>query len=52
MNWFLNYYFAEGPGIPKDAPAPKGLSLLASVLGREWWDLLKLELLFIASPCR
>jgi uncharacterized membrane protein YesL len=48
MNWMYNFYFAEGPGIPKDAPKPEGLRLLAHVLGREWWELLKLNLLFIA----
>ncbi len=48
MNWLTNFYFGEGPGIPKDAPAPEGLRLLASVLGREWWELIKLNLLFIA----
>jgi hypothetical protein len=49
VNWLTNYYFGEGPGIPKDAPAPEGLRLLASVLGREWWELLKLNLLFVAA---
>ena len=48
MNWLFNFYFGEGPGIPKDAPRPEGLRLLASVLGREWWELLKLNLLFLA----
>ena len=49
MNWLHNYYFGEGPGIDKDAPKPEGLRLLASVLGREWWALVKLNLLFIAA---
>ncbi len=48
MNWLYNYYFGEGRGIAKDAPAPEGLRLLASVLGREWWALVKLNLLFLA----
>jgi uncharacterized membrane protein YesL len=48
MNWAYNFYFREGPGIPKDVPKPQGLRLLASVLGREWWELLKLNLLFVA----
>jgi uncharacterized membrane protein YesL len=47
MNWAYNLYFAEGPGIPKDAPKPEGLRLLAHVIGREWWELLKLNVLFI-----
>ena len=48
MNWFLNFYFGEGPGIDKNAPKPKGLKLLGAVLAREWWELLKLNVLFIA----
>ncbi|NGO52806.1 YesL family protein [Allomesorhizobium camelthorni] len=48
MNWVYNFYFREGPGIPKDAPKPVGMRLLAHVLGREWWELIKLNLLFIA----
>jgi uncharacterized membrane protein YesL len=48
MNWVYNFHFREGPGIPKDAPKPEGLRLLAAVLGREWWELLKLNLLFVA----
>lgn len=48
MNWFLNHYLAEGPGIPKDVPKPEGLRLLAATFGREWWELLKLNLLFLA----
>lgn len=48
MNWLHNFYFGEGPGIPKDAPQPEGLRLLAHILGREWWELLKLNLLFVA----
>lgn len=48
MNWFLNFYFGEGPGIDKNAPKPKGLRLLGTVLAREWWELLKLNLVFIA----
>ncbi len=30
MNWFLNFYFGEGPGIDKNAPKPKGLKLLGT----------------------
>ncbi len=48
MNWLANLYFREGPGIPKDAPKPEGLRLFVSILGREWWPLMKLNLLFIA----
>lgn len=48
MNWLYNFYFREGPGISKDAPRPTGWRLLAATFGREWWELLKLNLLFIA----
>ena len=48
MNWLTNYYFGEGKGIDKNAPRPTGLRLLADVIGREWWELIKLNLLFIA----
>ncbi|UJQ94238.1 YesL family protein [Mariluticola halotolerans] len=48
MNWLYNFYFREGPGIPKDAPRPTGWRLLATTFGREWWELLKLNLLFVA----
>ncbi len=48
MNWLINHYFGEGPGIPKDAPKPEGLRLLAAVLAREWWALIKLNVLFVA----
>ena len=49
MNWVANFYFREGPGIDKDAPKPEGLRLLGAVLCREWWDLLRLNVLFIAA---
>ena len=48
MNFLLNHYFGEGPGIAKDAPKPTGLRLLLATFAREWWDLLKLNLLFVA----
>ncbi len=48
MNFLVNLYFREGPGIDKNAPAPTGLRLLAHVAGREWWDLIKLNVLVIA----
>ena len=46
MNWLTNLYFREGPGIPKDAPRPKGLRLLWATFAREWWTLIQLNLLF------
>jgi len=48
MNFLVNLYFREGPGIDKNAPAPTGLRLLAHVAGREWWELIKLNVLVIA----
>lgn len=47
FDWLTSFYFREGPGIAKDAPKPTGWRLLASVLAREWWELLKLNLLFL-----
>ncbi|MEP2759766.1 MAG: DUF624 domain-containing protein [Hyphomicrobiales bacterium] len=47
MNWWLNFYFGEGPGIPKDAPKPVGLRRLGVTVAREWLGLLQLNLLFI-----
>lgn len=48
MNFLVNLYFREGPGIDKNAPAPTGLRLLAYAAGREWWELIKLNVLVIA----
>jgi uncharacterized membrane protein YesL len=48
MNWFAHFYFAEGPGIPKDASKAAGLRLLGRIVMREWWELIKLNLLFAA----
>jgi hypothetical protein len=47
MDWLRNYWLREGPGIPKDAPTRKGLALFGEIVGREWWELVKLNLLFI-----
>ena len=47
MNWYLNHFLGEGPGIAKDEPQPIGLRLLARTIGREWWELIKLNLLFL-----
>lgn len=49
MNWWLNLYFAEGPGIAKDAPKPTGLKRVWATFAREWWNLVALNLLFIAA---
>jgi uncharacterized membrane protein YesL len=34
-----------GPGIDKHAPPKRGLALFAAIVGREWWELIKLNLL-------
>lgn len=48
MKWWLNLYFAEGPGIAKDAPKPTGLRLIWATIAREWWNLIFLNVLFLA----
>lgn len=49
MNFFGDYFTKPGRGIDKDAPAKKGLALFFSILGREFWNLIKLNLLFVVS---
>ena len=39
----------DTPGIDKDAPKKKGLALFWEILWREFWSLLKLNLLFLVS---
>lgn len=41
-------YLKEGPGIEKDAPPKTGLALFFEILVREFWQVLKLNLLFVA----
>jgi uncharacterized membrane protein YesL len=47
MRWLADHYFAEGPGIPKDAPKRTGLALIAETAWRESVELMKLNLLFV-----
>ena len=47
MLWFRPGYLKEGPGIEKDAPPKTGLALFFQILVREFWQLLKLNLLFV-----
>ncbi|MGE6738699.1 DUF624 domain-containing protein [Allorhizobium pseudoryzae] len=49
MQWLEAFWTKEGKGIPKDAPAKTGLALIADILRREWWELVKLNLLFLAA---
>lgn len=43
----FNSYTKPGPGIPKDAPPKKGLRLFFDVLTREFFELVKLNLLYL-----
>lgn len=47
MLWFRPGYLKEGPGIEKDAPPKTGLAPFFEILVREFWQLLKLNLLFV-----
>ena len=46
MGLFGNYA-KPGPGIPKDAPPKRGLALFFDVLSREFFELVKLNLLYL-----
>lgn len=48
MQFFQPSYLKEGPGIEKDAQPKKGIALFFEILVREFWQLLKLNLLFVA----
>lgn len=47
MALFRPSYLKEGPGIEKDAPPKTGLALFFEILGREFWQVLGLNLLFL-----
>lgn len=49
LQWLQNYWTKEGAGISKDAPKRKGLALFAEILGREWWEMVKLNILFLLA---
>ncbi|RXT17893.1 hypothetical protein B5P46_29070 [Rhizobium leguminosarum] len=49
MQWLRDMWTREGPGIPKDAPKRAGLALFAEILVREWWEMVKLNILFILA---
>lgn len=44
---FFGDFKKAGPGIEKDVPPKKGLPLLFETVRREWWSLIKLDLLFL-----
>lgn len=43
---FRPSYLREGPGIDKDAPPKKGLALAAEIFVREFWQIMKVNVLF------
>ncbi|MBB4443247.1 MULTISPECIES: YesL family protein [Rhizobium] len=49
MQWLRDMWTREGPGIPKDAPKRTGLALFTEILVREWWEMVKLNILFILA---
>ncbi|ARO27834.1 hypothetical protein TAL182_PE00282 (plasmid) [Rhizobium sp. TAL182] len=49
MQWLRDMWTKEGPGIPKDAPAKTGLALFIETLVREWWEMVKLNILFLLA---
>ncbi|MBP2448145.1 putative membrane protein YesL [Rhizobium leguminosarum] len=49
MQRLRDMWTREGPGIPKDAPKRTGLALFAEILAREWWEMVKLNILFILA---
>lgn len=49
MQWLRDMWIKEGPGIPKNAPKKTGLALFAEIFAREWWEMVKLNILFILA---
>ncbi|MGK9051390.1 DUF624 domain-containing protein [Xaviernesmea oryzae] len=49
MQWLRDMWTREGPGISKDAPKKTGLALFAEIFAREWWEMVKLNILFILA---
>jgi uncharacterized membrane protein YesL len=47
MGLFDRLYAPDRPDVPSDAPRKTGLALFFSILGREWWELLKLNIVFV-----
>ena len=47
MGLFRANFDRPGPGIPKDAPKKKGLRLFFDIFFRAFWELIKLNLLFL-----
>lgn len=49
MQWLRDFWTKEGPGIPKNAPRKTGLALFFQIFAREWWEMVKLNILFILA---
>ncbi|MFK3780215.1 DUF624 domain-containing protein [Agrobacterium sp. NPDC089420] len=49
MQWLEGLWTKEGAGIDKNAPPLTGLALFLDILRREWWEMVKLNLLFIIA---
>lgn len=49
MPFFSPNFEKPGPGIDKDAPPKKGLALFFEILIREFWQLIKLNLIFLLA---
>lgn len=49
MQWLRDMWTKEGRGIPKDAPKKTGHALFAEIFAREWWEMVKLNILFILA---
>ena len=49
MQWLRDMWTKEGPGIPKNAPKKVGLALFSQIFAREWWEMVKLNILFILA---
>ncbi len=49
MGIFNSNYNKPGPGIDKNAPKKKGLNLFYDTLFRKFWDVIKLNLLYIVT---
>ena len=47
MGFFSNKYETAGVGISKDAPKKKGAALFFDILGRKFWNLMQLNLIFM-----
>lgn len=49
MQWLEGLWTKEGAGIDKNAPPLTGLALFLDIIKREWWEMVKLNLLFIIA---